>query len=192
MNAHRSFANLTLAAALLAAIALPARADQQLLPAKSQINFVSKQLGVPVQGQFRTFTAKVAFDPKKPEAASIAFTIDLASVSIGAPETEAELTKPDWFDTSKFPQATFQSTNIKATSPGHFDVSGKLVIKSLSHDVVVPVTLTQTGGLTTAVGTFTIKRLDWRIGEGDWKDTSTVADPVRVDLHLVLSGVGPI
>ena len=60
---------------------------------------------------------------------------------MGAPESEAELVKQPWFDTKKFPQASFQSTAIKAAGPGRLEVSGKLAIKGSTRDVVVPVTL---------------------------------------------------
>ncbi|MBC8056987.1 MAG: YceI family protein [Rhizobiales bacterium] len=183
---------IALAAALLVGTATPALADPTLVPAQSEIAFTSKQMGVPVDGKFRKFDAKVAFDPKRPETAKIAFTIDLASASLGAPETEAELAKPDWFNTKMFPQATFQSTGAKALGGGRFEVSGKLAIKSATRDVVVPVTLAQTAGNTTASGSFEIKRLDFKIGDGDWKDTSMVADPVQIKFKLVLTGVGPL
>ena len=183
---------LALLAALLGANAPPARADQKLVPARSEIAFTSKQMGVPVDGKFRKFDARIAFDPKKPEAANIAFAVDLASASLGAAETEAELAKPDWFNTEAFPQATFQSTGVKALGGGKFEVSGKLAIKSIGRDVVVPVTLVQAAGSTTASGTFSIKRLDFKIGDGDWKDTSMVADAVQVKFRLVLTGVGPL
>jgi polyisoprenoid-binding protein YceI len=142
-----------------------------------------------VQGKFRKFDAQVAFDPKKPEAAKIGITIDLGSASLGAPETEAELVKPTWFDSKKFPQATFQSTSVKAAGPAKFDVAGKLTIKGHAQDVVVPVTLTQAGGTTTAAGAFTLKRLDFKIGEGEWADTSMVANDVQVKFKLALAGV---
>ena len=175
--------------AALALAALPAFAQQTLVPAQSEIAFTSKQMGVPVDGKFRKFDAQVAFDPKKPEAAKIGFTIDLASVSLGTAETEAEVAKPDWFNTKSFPQATFQSTTVKATGPGKFDVAGKLVIKGASQDVVVPVVLAQAGANTTASGAFVIKRLDFKIGDGDWKDTSMVANDVQVRFKLNLTGV---
>ena len=181
-----------LTAALLASATGPARADQKLLPMQSEIAFTSRQMGVPVDGKFRKFDAQVTFDPKKPEVAKIGFMVDLASASLGAAETEAELAKPDWFNTKAFPQATFQSTAVKALGGGKFDVSGKLAIKSIGHDVVVPVTLVQAGGNTTASGTFSIKRLDFKIGDGDWKDTSLVADAVQVKFKLVLTGIGPL
>ena len=192
MNTRYRSTVLVLAALSFAGVSVPAWAQQKLVPAQSEIAFTSKQMGVPVDGTFRKFDAQVAFDPKKPEAAKIAFTVDLASASLGAPETEAELAKADWFNTKMFPQATFQSGAVKALGAGRFEVSGKLVIKSATRDVVVPVTLTQAAGNTTASGSFAIKRLDYKIGDGDWKDTSMVADPVQIKFKLVLTGVGPL
>ena len=124
------------ALALLAATAAPACAQQKLVPAQSEIVFVSKQMGVPVEGKFKRFDAQVSFDPKKPEASKIGLTIDLASVALGVAETEAELAKPDWFAIKQFPQATFQSSAVKQSAPGKFDVAGKLSIKGVSHDIV--------------------------------------------------------
>lgn len=188
MKTYLAISTLALAAA---SFAMPACA-QQLVPAGSEIAFTSKQMGVPVDGKFRKFDAKVAFDPKKPEAASIGFTIDLASVSLGAAETEAEVVKPDWFDTKKFPQATFQSSGVKAAGAGKYEVAGKLTIKGATQNVIVPVALAQAGGTTTASGSFVIKRLDFRIGDGDWKDTSMVANDVQVRFKLALTGIGAL
>ena len=192
MNTRHRSTVFVLVALSFAGVGVPAWAQQRLVPAQSEIAFTSKQMGVPVDGTFRKFDAQVAFDPKKPEAAKIAFTVDLASASLGAPETEAELAKADWFNTKLFPQATFQSGAVKALGAGRFEVSGKLVIKSATRDVVVPVTLAQAAGNTTASGSFAIKRLDFKIGDGDWKDTSMVADPVQIKFKLVLTGVGPL
>jgi len=172
--------------------ALPAAAQQKLLPAQSEIAFTSHQMGVPVDGKFKKFDAQMAFDPKKVDAARIAFTVDLASVSFGSTETEAEVVKPDWFNTKSFPQATFQSTAVKAVGGGKFEVAGKLAIKGASRDIVVPVTLAQTGPTTTATGAFTLKRLDYNIGDGEWKDTSMVANDVQVRFKLSLTGVAPL
>ncbi|MBL0729520.1 YceI family protein [Piscinibacter sp. HJYY11] len=176
----------------LATLAFGASAQQKLVPAQSEIAFTSKQMGVPVDGKFKKFDAQVAFDPKKPDAAKIAFTVDLASVSFGSSETEAEVAKPDWFNTKAFPQASFQSTAVKATGPGKFEVAGKLTIKGASQNIVVPVALAQAGGTTTATGGFTLKRLDFKIGDGDWKDTSMVANDVQVKLKFALTGVAPL
>jgi len=170
----------------------PAWSQQKLIPAQSEITFTSRQMGVPVDGKFGKFDAQIAFDPKKPEAGKIAFSIDLTSAQIGDSETMKELTKPIWFDSARVPQATFQSSAVKATGPGKLDITGKLTIKGNVRDVVVPVTLTQSAGTTQAVGAFVIKRLEFKIGEGDWSDTSMVANDVQVKFKLALSGVGAL
>jgi len=76
-----------------------------------------------------------------------------------------------------------------ALGGGRFEVAGKLAIKGQTKDLAVPVQLTQAGGLTTATGTFGLKRLDFKIGDGDWADTSVVANDVQVKFKLVLQGV---
>ena len=90
---------------------------------------------------------------------------------MGAADVEAELAKPAWFDTQKAATASFASTSIKAAGAGKFDVAGKLTIKGNARDIVVPVTVAQAGGTSTATGQFTLKRLAFKIGEGDWSDT---------------------
>ncbi|MFZ5566601.1 MAG: YceI family protein [Pseudomonadota bacterium] len=182
----------TLTLTLAALMALPALAQQKLVPAQSEIVFVSRQMGVPVEGRFKKFDAQIAFDPAKPATSKIAFTVDTGSASLGVPETDAELPKPVWFNVPKFPQASFQSTAVKGLGSGKFEVAGKLTIKGNSHDVLVPVQLTQSGGTTTATGTFTIKRLVFKIGEAEWSDTSMVADDVQVKFKLALTGVGKL
>ena len=185
------FVSLAAAWALLAASPL-AQAQQKLVPAQSEIVFVSKQMGVPVEGRFKKFDAQIAFDPAKPDASKIAFTVDVASATLGVPESDAELPKATWFNVPKFPQATFQSTTVKGLGGGKFEVSGKLAIKGASRDVVVPVALAQSGATTTVTGTFALKRLAFKIGENEWADTSMVADDVQVKFKLALTGVGKI
>lgn len=176
---------------LIAGLLLVASAygQQKLVPAQSEIVFVSKQMGVPVEGRFTKFDAQIAFDPKKPEAGKTSFTIDLTSASLGSAETETELKAPGWFNSAKVPQAGFVSTGMKSLGGGKFEIAGKLSIKGVTRDVVVPATLTQAGANTTAAGSFTIKRIDFKIGEGEWNDVSIVANDVLVKFKLALTGV---
>ncbi len=191
MRIHNYLAGVALASTTLMAAA-PVWAQQALVPAQSEILFVSKQMGVPVEGRFKKFDAQVAFDPAKPATSKIAFTVDTGSATLGVKESDAELPKAVWLNVPKFPQATFQSTAIKATGPGKYDVAGKLSIKGATQDVTVPVTLTQSGAITTATGAFGIKRLAFKIGENEWADTSMVADEVQVKFKLALTGVGKL
>ena len=173
------FASLLLAAALLPAQAATLQAD------KSDLSFTFKQMGVPVDGKFKKFDAQLDFDPKKPEAGKIAFTVDLGSVSLGDPSFDAELAKAPWFDTRRNGKATFMSSAIKSTGPGKYDVAGKLTIKGAVRDIVVPITLAN--GV--ASGAVPIKRLDFKIGDGEWADTSVVANDVTVKFKLAFAGL---
>lgn len=175
-----------------AAATTAAPASAQLQAAGSEIVFVTRQMGVPVEGKFGRFSAQIALDPRKPEAGSVAFSIDTGSARFGSPETDREVPKPEWLSVARFPQATFQSTAIKAVGPGRFDVSGKLSIKGNARDVTVPVQVTQSGGTSTATGNFTIKRLEFKVGEGEWADTSIVANDVQVRFKLLLTGLAPL
>ena len=171
-------------------IATAVQAQQKLVPAQSEITFVARQMGVPLDGRFGKFDAQVAFDPKKPEAGKIAFSIDLGSATVGDAETVKELKKPDWFSVVKFPSATFTSSSIKAAGPGKFEVLGNLSIKGNVKPVTIPVTLAPAAaGVSVAQGSFLLKRIDFKIGEGDWSDVSIVANDVTVKFKLALTGL---
>ena len=179
-------------AALLAGFAVSVFAQTKLVPAQSELSFITKQMGVPVDGKFKKFDATLNLDPKKPEAGSVAFSIDMASASLGVPESDAEMPKPIWFNTAKFPQATFQSTAIKGLGAGKFEVSGKIGIKGQVRDLVVPVSIVQAGAISTVTGSFVLKRLEFKIGEEEWADTTVVANDVTVKFKLVFTGLGAL
>ncbi len=188
--------SLAMPAALALTAAMPAGAEPsgtRLVADKSQIAFVSKQMGVPVEGSFRKFDAQVAFDPKKPEGGTVALQIDTASAAFGIPMSDAELPKAPWFDAAHFPQASFQSGAIRALGDGRFEMAGKLTIKGTAKSVIVPVSIASTGGKeAVATGSFTIQRLDYKVGDGEWTDTSVVGNEVQVRFRLTLAGFGPL
>jgi polyisoprenoid-binding protein YceI len=179
------------AAGLALATSGPAQAQAAavLVPAQSEIAFVSTQMGVPVDGHFGRFDAQISLDPKHPETGRVALTIDTASATRGVPETDAELPKPNWFASAAFPQASFRSGAIKGLGGGRFEVAGTLTIKGQAQALVVPVQLTPGAGTAVASGSFTIGRLAFHIGEAEWADTSLVADNVLVRFKLTLTGL---
>lgn len=184
---NRTLAFLPLAAWLAAAA--PLAAAQKVDPTGSELVFVTKQMGVPVEGRFQRWAAQVALDPRAPEAGQVGLKIQMDSVAFAAPEVTAEAHRPVWLDTAKYPQAVFQSTVIRAAGGGQYLMRGVLTLKGQTHDVTVPVSLAQSGANGTATGSFTLKRSDFRIGEGEWTDASLVAHEVQVRFRLALSGL---
>lgn len=181
-----------LAAGPLPALAQPAPPPARFLPAQSEVTFVTRQMGVPVTGRFTRFDARLAFDPRQPQAGRVSIAVDMASATLGVPDADAELPKAPWFDTGRYAQASFDSTAMKRAAADRLDVTGRLTVKGTTRELTVPVALAQAGGVTTASGSFTIRRLAFRIGEGEWADTSTVADDVQVRFRLAFAGVAPL
>ncbi|AOY92774.1 polyisoprenoid-binding protein [Cupriavidus sp. USMAA2-4] len=173
------------AAVLAAAGAAIPSAWAQVDAAKSSVTAVARQIGVPMEGKFKKFDATVAFDPAKLASSSAKMEIDVASFEIGDAETTKELKGRDWFDAAKYPKAVFQSTSIKGGAAGKYDVAGKLTIKGKTVDIVVPASYRQEGGVQVFDGVLPIKRNAFNIGDGEWKDTSVVADEVQVKFHIV-------
>jgi polyisoprenoid-binding protein YceI len=156
--------------------------------AKSEIIFVSKQMNVPVQGRFKKFTAQIVFDPKQPAAAKAEIEVDLASIDTGSDEANDEVGKKAWFNSSVFPTAKFVSSSVTQTGPDKYEARGKLSIKGIGQDVVAPFTVKRAGDTVTYEGGFTLKRLQFKIGEGVWSDIETVADEVQVKFRMATRG----
>ena len=177
---------LLLALALAVAMPADAQAPRKVDRAKSFIRFVSKQMNVPVEGQFKRFDATVAFDPAKPEATKAEFEVDLGSIDLGNEEGETEARRKVWLNVEAFPKARFVAESVKQTAPGKFVATGPLTIKGISQPITAPFTLADAAGVRTVEGQFTMKRLPFKIGEGPWADTDTVADDVLVRFRFTL------
>jgi polyisoprenoid-binding protein YceI len=172
--------------ALLAILALPAAAAPLVVDAsKSEITFASKQMNVPVDGRVRKFALQLDFDPKKPEAGSTRIELDVASIDAGSDEANTELVKRVWMDAAKFPKVQFASTSVKALGAGRFEVTGRMTIKGITRDVTAPFSVKPQGSAQLFEGAFVLKRLEFKIGEGPWSDTETVADEVQIRFKVL-------
>lgn len=175
----------TLVACLLLACALPAAAQTVDL-AKSQIAFGFKQENVPGEGRFRKFAAQVSFDPAKPEATRASVEVDVTSVDLGDAGWNNDIQGASWFDTKRFPKATFVAGGAKAVAGGRFEAPAKFTLKGITRDVIATFTSRPDAGGTLLEGSVPLKRGDFKIGDGPWADTSVVAAEVAVRFRLHL------
>jgi polyisoprenoid-binding protein YceI len=63
---------------------------------------------------------------------------------------------------------------------------GQLTLRDVTRSVPVDFTFETKNGQTWLKGTAAIKRLDFGVGQGDWKDTETVANEVQIQFSLLL------
>jgi polyisoprenoid-binding protein YceI len=179
MKATRGILLASLLAAALAHAA-PLKTD----PARSSVAAVFKQMNVPVEAKFKSFSAQVDYDAAHADAAKARVDIDTASIDLGDPEYNKEVAKKEWFNAAQFPKASFVSTAIKPLGAGKLNVAGKLTIKGRTADVNFPLTVKPEGGRQVFEGQLPIRRLAFNIGEGEWKDTSMVADEVVIKFRV--------
>ena len=158
---------------------------------KSRLTCVSRQENVPVEAEFKKFTAQVAFDPARPEAGKAQIDIDIDSFDIGFAEYNEDAKGKNWFDARNFPRAKFVSTSMRALGGGRFEARGPLTIKGKTSEVIAPFTYKEDAGTGVFDGAFAIKRLQYNIGEGVWKDTAVVADEVQIRFRIVVAIARP-
>ena len=151
---------------------------------KSTVSATFKQMNVPVDANFTKFSAMVDFDVNKLDAAKASIDIHIPSFDLGDPDYNHEVQKKEWFNGAQFPKASFVSSKIKALAAGKFEVSGKLSIKGKTADVNFPLTLKKEGSAQIFEGSLPIRRLAFAIGDGEWKDTSIVADEVVIKFRI--------
>ena len=163
---------------------------QGVLIERSEIRFAGKQTRGALEGKFRKWKANVDFRPKELAKSKADFEIELASIDLASEETEAEVRRPAWFDTAKFPVARFTSSAMKDLGGGRYEVAGRLSMKGVTREVVIPIALRKdASGNSVAEGQFAFNRLDFRIGDGVWADNGAVANEVGVRIRMVLPPV---
>jgi polyisoprenoid-binding protein YceI len=183
-----------LAMLLSAGVAGAAVPTYALDAAKSKLEFSFVQAGAQNQGRFPKFTVNFSFADDNLAAAHLEVTVDIAALDTGDQERNDTLREADLFNVAKFPQARFAATQITKTTTGTYAASGSLVLRGVTRTLQVPFTLksaTEQGKqVLYMAGKTVIRRLDFGVGQGDWKSTEWVGNEVTVsfNLRLVASG----
>ncbi len=162
--------------------------DWQVDFGKSRIGFVIKQMNVPVEGSFGRYSVKATFDPAKPELGLFRVDLDVASIDTGSAEGNDEAKRPAWFDTARYPKASFVSRSIRRDDAGIYTASGDFTLKGRTQSMTVPFILTpQRNGGWLASGRVALKRSQFDIGGGEWADPSVVADDLEARFKILLN-----
>lgn len=177
------------ALALLLPTAAQAQAPAwQVDPEASRVGFVATQSGSPVEGAFESFEADIRFDPADLEASRVEVVIEVASVDTGSGDRDDLIRSSDLFHAERFPTARFEAERFTRRDDGAFTAHGRLTMRDVTREIELPFTLEiaeQDGRQTArAAGEVTVPRLAYGIGQGQWQDTSIVADEVTIRIDV--------
>jgi polyisoprenoid-binding protein YceI len=170
---------------LLAAAAPMASAATYSADPTSRLEFTGVQAGAPFKGVFHQFSAAVDLDPAAPAAARIEVTIDLNSVDSGDKDRDGTMRGADIFDVAHFPSAHYVTRSVTRTATG-FSAVGALTLRGVTKDVPIEFKFAPGAAGATLTGAAELKRLDFGVGRGDWKNTDWVADAVKIAFTLNL------
>src|SRR2546421_640147 len=138
MNRLRSLLA-TLAVLLLAASAFAT--DYKIDPVHSTLGFSVRHLGIStVPGKFTDFAGAISYDEKDPSKSSVKVTIKTASIDTGNGSRDKDLRSDNFFDVAKYPEITFQSTEVKKSGDEWIAV-GTFTMKGVSKTIELPFTL---------------------------------------------------
>jgi polyisoprenoid-binding protein YceI len=175
-------------AALALALALPfaaSAADYKVGPG-STLGFSGKFQGQQFDGSFGKFDAAISYDPANLATAKFDVTVDVATAKTGDSDRDKALPTADFFDASKFPKAHYVATGFTKDAKGNVVANGTLTLHGVSKPLALKVVFNPAAGGARLSVTGSMKRLDYGVGSGDYKDTSTIADDVLVNGTLNL------
>jgi polyisoprenoid-binding protein YceI len=184
------FIKLSLAVAFAAATAAPAFAAPETFVidgSHTLPRFSYSHLGYSTQlSRFNKTTGKIVYD-KVAKTGSVDIVIDTKSVDTGSTVFNEHIQGEDFFDTAKYPTATFKSTKVNFDGDKPSTVEGNLTIKGVTKPVVLKITSFQAmphpmlkKDAIGANATVTVKRSDFNAG----KYAPYVSDDVTIDIPV--------
>lgn len=115
-------------------------------PAHGKITWSLSHLGYSTYyGQITDVAAQASLDPKEPAKSTLTVTVGTDSVNGLNDKLNHHLKSPDFFDTAKFPQATFKATSVEPTSPTTARIHGELTLRGVTKPLAIDATFNQAG-----------------------------------------------
>lgn len=164
-------------------------AEWKMDPAASRLGFQASYQGQAVPGTFKQFDTHLRFDPARPVNSKLDVVVKVDSIDMGSSEINDGVKDPDWLDPKRFPEARFESSDIRQTAPGRFVANGTLTVKGAKQSIAVPFAWQGSGKTATMAGDLTVKRTAFGVGAGEWNAGDLIGLDVKVTFNVRLQQV---
>ena len=152
----------------------------------SKIEFTGSKVTGKHDGGFKTFTGHFTVKDGAPVGNDHKVTIDMASTFSDAEKLTEHLKSPDFFDVAKYPQTTFDVTEVKKNPDSTYTVSGNFNLHGVEKNISFPATVTQNGETVNIKAEFDINRKDFGIVYAGKAD-DLIRDEVVIRLDLTVT-----
>jgi polyisoprenoid-binding protein YceI len=155
-----------------------------IAPENSKIEFIGAKVTGQHHGSFKKFSGTIDY-PGQPEKSRVSITIDSDSIETDTPDLTKHLKTADFFDVAKYPQAKFESTEIKpgGEKGATHTITGNLTMHGVTKSIAFPATITVSSGVITVETSFAINRKDFAINYAGAAD-NLIRDDVLLSLHV--------
>jgi cytochrome b561 len=172
-------------ATLAPAAARAASPAYSAIAAQSSLSYTFTQAGAQNQGRFKAFT--VSFDPA---GGRLEVMVDMRSFDTGDQQRNDTLGSSDFFDVARYPQSHFSASHMDRTAAG-YEATGSLTLRGVTRNITIPFTwrtaTVQGRSVGYLAGQTTLRRLDFGVGQGQWKSAEWVGNDVVVRYSLTLT-----
>ena len=132
-----------LLAAAIAGIALPALAAPEnytVDPTHTYPNIEFSHMGLSVwRGKFNKTSGKIVLD-RAAKSGTVEITIDASSINFGLAAMDEKARSDDFFDTAKFPTASYKGT-IRFAGDKPRTVDGQITIRGITHPATLSINM---------------------------------------------------
>ena len=175
-----------------AATPAPARATatRYVQAEGASLTFAFVQAGAENTGSFRQFATELQYDANRLAASSLKVTVQIASLDTQDKDRDTELQGADLFDAKKYPTAQFVASSFAKGANGGVEAVGKLTLRGVTHELRIPLSIHSTANGVELSGETTIRRLEYGVGQGDYKSTEWVGDEVKLQYKVPLAKAG--
>jgi len=166
--------------------ARPAAARYTQAAGAGSLTFSFVQAGAESQGSFKQFATELGWDPANPAAGTLKVTVQVPSLDTQDKDRDEALRGTDLFDAKAHPTAQYVATTFSRKPNGALEAVGKLTLRGVTKDLRLPLTVKNGANGVELSGDVVIKRLDFGVGQGEWKSTEWVADDVKLHYSVPL------
>ena len=154
-------------------------------PDGSQVEFVGAKVTASHPGGFSKFSGRIVADPTQLHAAAISLEIETDSLFSDNEKLTTHLKSADFFDVTKFPKASFTSTDIRAGGgeKATHTVTGNLTLHGVTKSIAFPASVAVSGDTIVATSEFSINRKDFGIVYPGMRE-NLIRDNVLIKLSI--------
>jgi len=153
----------------------------------NSLGFAFMQADALNEGTFRQFSTELTYDEKNLAASTLKVTVQVGSLDTGDQERDDTLKTPELLDTAKYPTAQYLASSLAKGAGGKLEAVGKLTLRGVTRELRLPLTLKPTAAGLELTGETTIRRLDYEVGQGDWKSTEWVGNDIKLKYQVALT-----